>query len=392
MNRKNLIVLLVLVLTIGGIGLALFVQNRAAWNEAQSRLGQKFLADLKINDVAQIYIKQGKSELTLIKQGAGWVIKERGGFPADYAQVADFLLKARDLKVVQTEAIADAQRPRLDLADPAAPKGAGTLLEFRDSTGKPMRSLIIGRQHFGAPPIPVPGQKGPPDGRYLLVTPNAASYVLTSDPLNAVEPKAEKWLPKDFIRIDRVSSLSVTPPEGAAWKITRAEEAGQWQLAGAKANEKLDPSKAVGVVNSLYSPAFVDVVADPKPEQTSLDKPTLVAIETFDGFKYALKIGRKAGDPNDYLTLTVDADIAKQRSARADEKAEDKDKSDKEFAKKTKDLEDKLKREKALEKWVFAVEKKTFAAVQLERSQLLEQPQKAEPAPPKGATKPARKP
>ncbi|HTP95655.1 MAG TPA: DUF4340 domain-containing protein [Burkholderiales bacterium] len=374
MNRKQTIVLLLLVLVIGGIGLAVYFQDRAAWKPGDTGAGRRFMAALDVNAVAQIHLKQGKAEVTLIKQDAGWTIKERGGFPADYAQVADFLLKVRDLKVAQTEAIAVAQRPRLDLADPGADKGAGMLLEFKDKSGKPMQTLILGRKHFGPPPVPVPGQKGAPDGRYLLTAPDATEYVLTTEPLNLAEPGADKWLAKDFVRIDRVSSIAVTPPSAAGWTISRKDESGEWQLAGAKPGEKLDFNKSLGAVNTLYSPAFVDVAVDPDAATLGLDKPATAEIETFDGLKYQLKFGRKAGDDAHYaFTFSVDGSIVGTRTPGKDEKPEEKKKLDDAFQKKLKELEERFKREQALAKWTFIVERKPFDALLRERAEMLEQ-------------------
>jgi hypothetical protein len=112
------------------------------------------------------------------------------------------------------------------------------------------------------------------------------------------------------------------------------------------------------------------VVVDTKPDKTGLDNPTTVTLETFDGFTYTLKLGKGSGD-NYNLTMAVSADFPKERVAGKDEKPEDKTKLDKEFAEKTKKLEEKLKREKGFEKWTYEVAKWTVDPLVRDRAQLM---------------------
>mgnify|MGYP003337072926 FL=1 len=131
------------------------------------------------------------------------------------------------------------------------------------------------------------------------------------------------------------------------------------------------------MVNPLYGPSFVDVVADAKPEAVGFDKPITVDIETFDGFTYNFKIGIKRGDENNmYFGYSVDAKLVKEpRTPRKDEKAEDKDKLDKEHDKKFADLELRYAKEKALSKWVYVVETKPFIPFTRERSAMIDKPE-----------------
>ncbi len=46
-----------------------------------------------------------------------------------------------------------------------------------------------------------------------------------------------------------------------SWKLTRASETNDWQLADAKPGEKLDSSKISSVTSPFSSPSFNDVAA-----------------------------------------------------------------------------------------------------------------------------------
>ncbi len=93
---------------------------------------------------------------------------------------------------------------------------------------------------------------------------------------------------------------------------------------------------------------------DTKPEQTGLDKPTVITLDTFDDFTYTIKLGQKTND-NLPMVVAVTAQIPKERTPGKDEKPEDKARLDKEFKDKQKKLEDKLSQEKSFEKWVYLV-------------------------------------
>ena len=106
------------------------------------------------------------------------------------------------------------------------------------------------------------------------------------------------------------------------------------------------------------------------PEQTGLDKPTVVALETFDDFKYTVNVGAKTND-NHALTVAVTATWPKERTPGKDEKPEDKEKLDKEFKDRQKKLGEKLAAEKKFEKWTYLVSGWTVDSLLKERAQLL---------------------
>src|SRR5438552_6810421 len=262
MNRNQLIILLVLVVLLGGAGLLLIKKQNASWEGTNPAIGKKLLGEFPVNDVSHLIIKQGTNELNLAKNDI-WRVRERDNYPANYSEISDFLLKVRDLKIVQTEKIGPSQLPRLSLTT-----GAGTnsalAVDFKDQGDKTIKSLLLGKKHTRKSNRPSPlgdmgGDEGFPDGRYVKVG-NSDDVVLISDALQNVEPKPEQWLNKDFFKIEKPRSVAVAFPNATnSWKLTRETETGEWKLADAKPTEQLDASKASGVSNPLSSPSFADV-------------------------------------------------------------------------------------------------------------------------------------
>ena len=400
MNRKQFLILLVLVVVLGVAGLVVYQRNQTSW-QGSGRQGaaSKLLGDLPVNDVATILIKGGTNELDLLRKDNLWRVKQRDDYPANFSEISSFLLKAADLKAAQTEEIGPSQLGRYKLLPPGPGTNTAVLVELRDQGGKVIKSLLLGKTHMRkaeSRPSPMGDMgesEGWPDGRYVMVGTAAKTVAVVSDPLSNLEAKPESWLNKDFFKIEKIRSIAVAYPAVTnSWKVSRdTETATDWKLAEAKPDEKLDSSKTSSFSYALNSPSFNDVLpADTKPEQTGLDKPTVVTIDTFDNFTYTIKLGQKTND-NLPLVVAVAAQIPKERTPGKDEKPEDKTRLDKEFKDNQKKVEDKLTREQSYSKRVYLVSNWTVDSLLKDRSQLLvekkEEPKKEEKSAATDATK-----
>ena len=374
MNRKQLILLLVALAIVGGAGLLLLQRNQKSWTESEEQIGQKLLKNFQVNDVAAIHIK-GDTELTLEHKEDGWHVQQRGGYPANLAQIKELLLKMADLKVVQSDPIGASQLARMHLTEPGKGADSAVLLEFKDAQGKTLQSLLLGKKHTHeserASPMPM-GDEGFADGRYVMLASDLKIVLTISDSLNNVEPKAADWLDKDFFKVEKPQTITFVSTNATnSWKLSRESETAGWVLAEPKAGEAFDSNKVSSLASALSFPSFVDVAADPAPAKTGLDTPLTVTIETFDHSTYTLKIGHKTPE-NDYnLTVAVAANIPTARTPGKDEKADDKTKLDKEFQDKTKAAQERLKKEQSLAKWTYLVNGWLVDPFIRDRSQLM---------------------
>jgi len=393
MNRKQLGTLIFLGAVIGILALYVGRRNAASYQSSgEGGAGKKLLPDLPINDVARIAIKQATNELNLARQDDNWTVRERYGYPANFQEIGDLLRKMWDLKIVQTEQIGPSQLARLELTESAG-TNSGTLLELKDKSDMTIKAVMLGKKHTrkSANASPFGGSDGWPDGRYVLVLNGPKDVAVVSDALSEVEIKPDRWLNKDFFKVEKLKAISVTHTNATnSWKLTRETENGPLTLADAKPGEQLDAGKSAPAGNALSFPSFTDVVSpEAKPEETGMNSPVVAKLETFDGFSYTVKTAGKTNEENYYLNMNVSADLPKERTPGKDEKPEDKEKLDKEFKEKTTKLEEKLKQEKAFEKWTYLVSKWTVDPLLKERKDLLaekkEEPKKEEKPPGPGA-------
>ncbi len=382
MNRKTFLILMALLVVLGGAGLALFWQDLSAWRKADVKIGSKIFDQLPVNDIAQIRLKDGKGEATLVLKDGRWAVMQRGDYSANVQEIGNLILKLPDLKVVQTENVGAALLPRLNLIDPAkdAKDGkdgkddkddkAGTLFELSDKSGKVIGSVLLGRKVIKIENSPLPIKQEIPVGRYVLV-PGSATVLVLSDALKNADAKPAQWLAKDFFKVERIKSLTVSD-DGAQWKIVRSEEYGQWKFADGAG--QLDASAAVAAVNALTALAFNDLALDVKAE--NFDKPRTLLAETFDNLTYAIKFAKKPDGGDYYLTVAVSGEPPPERKPEAGEKAADKERLDKQFAESQKQLDERLKRERELATWTYVVAGKALEPLLKDRSQLIAVPRK----------------
>jgi hypothetical protein len=379
MKGKQLFLLLVLAAVAGGAWYLLSERNRSSWSETGGGGGK--VVEFPINDVSHLRVKNASGEVNLVKKAEVWTVQERADYPANFEQVSSLLRKLWELKTVQEVKVGASQLPRLELEEPGKGDKTGTLVEFLGAEDKALAALLLGKPHLskagGAGEF---GSEGFPSGRYVKVV-GQPKVSLVSDSLDDVQPKPERWLRKEFVKVDGPKSVTVAGQTDAQkWTLTRENSTADWQLSGAKPEEKVDTGKTFALGTIFSTGNFEDVLApDAKPEDTGLDKPTTATIETFDGFRYELKIGKAMGD-NYPVLVTVSANLPKERTPGKDEKEEDKKKLEEEFAAKQKTLTEKLAAEQKFANRVFLVPKQTVEPLLKDRSALLaEKPSEATP-------------
>ncbi|MEI7729000.1 MAG: DUF4340 domain-containing protein [Verrucomicrobiota bacterium] len=384
MNKKQLLLIILAGAILGAAGLVMYKKEQNSWNQT-ARPREKLITDFPLNDVAKITVKGGSGELNLVKQDDLWCVQEREGFAANYSDIKEFLQKMWELKGGQPVEVSQSQLSRLELLPPGKGASAGTQVEFKDKSGKLLHTLLLGKKHMKKSPGGMGGMGGGewPDGRYVMVNGETASVSLLTEAFSNLEPKPEQWLSKDLIKVEKVKAITLVSTNATnSWKVTRETEAGEWKLADAGKDEQIDSVKVSSASTALSSASLTDVVAaTTKAETTGLDKPTVITLETFDGFTYVLKFGNKTSDDNGYYTsFTVAANLPKERTPGKDEKKEDKDRLDKEFKDNLKKSEEKLQKEKSLEKWNYVVAKWTVESLFKPRPEMLA-PKKEEPKP-----------
>jgi len=347
-NARWAALLVVLLAALGGGALLVRQQADTRKPADAAGLGQPLFKDLQAAAVAGVSIRQPKGAITIEKKGERWTIAELDGFPADYDKLRDFALRVIALKVGQSEPIGEKDRARLLLdAD-------GTAIELRGADGKPLARLTAGKKYFKAEPENPDRAVG--DGRYVALPGEEKRVLVVADPLTQASVKTSDWIRKAGFEAEKIKTLELRAPDGSTWKIERSGDNADWKLAGARGDEKLEVSKANAAAYTFGRIELADVAPKGlKPEDTGLDKPTVVTATTLDGLSYTLKIGRLQGE-NYYAAMAV-AGEPKPEGKDAEERG--------------KTLAARLPREKELAQYVLLVPKSKLEDFLKKRADLL---------------------
>jgi hypothetical protein len=389
MKGKQLTLVLVLLVVLGGVALFLNHRKSATWSESSTTTGGKVL-DFPLNDVTQITIKEAGTELNLVKKDDVWKVKERADYPADFDKVSALIRKLWELKPVQDVKIGPSQLARLQLTEPAPGANNGTLLDLKGAGDKRIAALLLGKKYMRDQDQPGAEGGSFPAGRYVMGQDGSNRVYLISDTFEEIQMKPEQWLSHDFIKIANPKSIVFTGTTPAMnWTLVREGATSLWQLANPKPGEELDNAKAAGVASVFVYGSFADVLApEAAVAETGLDKPSTVQIETFDNIVHELKIGKLMGE-NYPVLVSVKGEPPKERTPAADEKPEDKARLDQEFQTKQKQLTDKLAAEQRLQARPYLVAKSTLDPMLKDRATLMAE-KKPSPSP-TGAASPAAK-
>lgn len=350
MSARIAVILVVLLAMLGGAALLTQREDSARRPQNASALGQPLFKDLKAADIARIRIVEPKSTLTLSRKEDGWVIAEREGFPADFAKVREFVVKAVSLKIAQSEPVGEKDRARLNL------DGSAAQLEFAGADGKPLAKLLIGRKLFRAEPENP--EKALGDGRFVMSPADDKTVYLISDPLLQATAKTSEWIDKRAFQIEKVKSLEVRYPGGDGWRLERAAENASWKLAGQRRGERVDSSRANAATYSLGLLDLADVAPkDASPDVTGLDKPTRLNAATLDGLSYRVRVGKLAGESY-YVSFEFSG--APGKAMKPDD------------AERVKKLEERLPKDRALAQHVLLVPKSRLEDTLKKRAELVE--------------------
>jgi hypothetical protein len=371
MNRKQFVLALVSLAVLIALGWGITHWQRSSYQVADTRVGTKLLEGFKVDDVAQIEIVDPKQSVTLVRGERGWSVKERGGYPADVEPIRRLLLRLEELKVVQAEGVTDALKPRMQLVAPGSggkPEETGTLVELKGRDGKSIARLVLGKKTTRDSPMPGLGASVP-SGRYVWLAADPQRMNIVAEPFSSVQAKADQWLPRDYLKAERLKSVSITGPDGKErWTIVRDKEADGWRWT---APGKLDGGKAQDAASALYSMQIADAATGVNDADAGLDKPVIARAQTFDGWTYEVRIGKPAPEGRYYVKSVVAGAVPESRSASADEKPDDKEKLDKAFAERKEQAAAKLEREKGVGAFTVLVPKSAVEPLLRERAGLV---------------------
>ncbi len=391
MNKRQVITLWIIAFALAGAVTAVKLsQNKSTHSATQRTAGQTLFESFPANAAAGIEIQGANNFVSLAKKDGKWVVTQRDDYPANGTFVNELLRTLGELKVTLGMEAGPSFAPRFGMDETSTvATDRGLTASFKDASGKEIAKVSLGKNiENSAGQSPMGGDNAV--GRYVRNHADESGFYAVSEMFPSVSAEANRWLSDTFISPEKIKTITVSQPDKQepAWKLTRETEEAEFKLDGATAAEVLDTT-ATSPLKSIFSYArFEDLVTKDKvAERVSENGKRTAAIETFEGFVYTINIlptkatpappaAIKAATPppatdNFLMTISVSAELPKERKKEAGEKPEDAKTKDTAFTERLKTLTEKLQKETALAGRTFEVAKTTVEPLLKDRAALI---------------------
>lgn len=391
MNKRQVIILWIIALVLAGAVTAVKLTQKDTSQSATKRApGDLLFESFPGADVANLDIQGATGSVSLLKKDGKWTVTQRDAYPANVSYVNDFLRTIGELKITRNMEAGPSFAPRFGMDETSTKaEDRGITATFKDVSSKEIAKVSLGKNiETGGDQSPMGGANAV--GRYIRNHADESGFYASSQMFPSVSVEAARWLADGFISPEKIKTITLSQIDknDPAWKLTRESEEAEFKLENAAPNEVLDAGVSAPLKSLLSYARFEDVVpADKVAERSETSGKRTAIIETFEGFIYTLTVTpAKAGatpppiDPANpappstdklLLTVTVTAELPKERKKEENEKPEDAKIKDAAFTERLKTLTEKLEKEKSLAGRTFEIGKTTLDVLLKERETLI---------------------
>jgi hypothetical protein len=253
MKSKGLIALLLAT----GIAVAAAVLTSVGGGTAKTdpQIGQRVLPEVRLHvvEIVRIGLVHGEAKTTLLKQSGGWVVEEKGNYPADASKVTQAMLGLAELSYVEPKTRKPDLYARLEVEDVGGKDAKSTLVTVSDAEGHPLGEIIAGKRRIDQ-------LGGGTDGIYVRKPDDAQAWLARGTLDLATD--AAGWLDHAIVDLprDKVKEVVLTAPGGGTLDIAHDKPEDALALKGAPAETKLKSDTAlVEPTTALASLTLSDV-------------------------------------------------------------------------------------------------------------------------------------
>ncbi len=280
-------------------------------DSAINQRGEPFAPGLldKANDIAEIRVEAPDGE-TVIKRDSNAFL-DASGFPVNTDMVRRLVTSVALLTIEEKKTSDPKRYPDIQLSEPKAKTGAGTLVALKNASGQDIVSIVAGEKDFS-----VGGTNG---GQYVRATDDPQSYLVRGS-VRLPAARAD-WFERNLVKTDKKKIVKASLGDDGTAAFTISGKDGKHELETVPAEREGDEIKIDRVLSIFESLRFVDVRARSKDAEAK--GPTLSA-ETADGLKFEVRsIGTK-DEKDDWVRITATAlqDSAKTEVGALREKLE----------------------------------------------------------------------
>ena len=247
----------------------------------------------ELDAVTEVTVTDADSEVAIVREGDGWVVPGKGGYPADTGALRDLLIAMAEARKVEQKTSNSEYYDRLGLVPPDAEDSTGILVETAGSEAAAV-SILLGHSV----------QRG---YRYARVPDQAQSWLIDRNPDIPDDPAG--WLVSDIVDIPaaRVQSVSITHEDGETIRLHKADEdAANFTLAGIPEGRELSyPSVGNSIASAIDGLSLEDVRRAAEAPQSEQAATATTVYTTFGGLQ--LTIDSQTADDETWIRLEAEA-------------------------------------------------------------------------------------
>jgi hypothetical protein len=278
-------------------------------------IGEPLVKDLSgaINEVTQLRVVEAgdKPTVTLQRAKDGWVVTERGGYPADISKVRETLIAFAEATLVEAKTANPERHAALGVEDVSTPDAKGMRVEIE---GKVPAKIVVGTFSTQG------------NGSFVRRNDEAQSWLVKGNLVS--DRQVSNWLDKDLVDIasDRIMRVEISRG-GQSFAVAKQspEQPGYVVERLPRGRELLSEYEANGIASVLAGLKFDDVA---KAEAAVPDPASMVVatFRTFDGLIVEITGFMSEGKRYASFKTSIDADRvelaakAEQLNAVADHK------------------------------------------------------------------------
>lgn len=257
---------------------------------------------LNKGDITRIYIvskKYGAFEVAFVPQ-KGWVLPERGNYPASFETVKETLVAIAAMETVEPKTDRPDWFHYVDLDPP--PQGGGVNVTLSGDHGHAIASMIVGKQESLGEDIGLFVRRAGENQSYLVKSPAE------------IKANPADWIDKAVISIPavRIASVEVKPASGPAYTATRAKPDAGFAIAPLPRGRELAyPGAADATAAALGDFSFDDIR---RSTDFDFSDGARLVLHTFDGLSVTINLVSLDGAT--WASVAADSESGNQQAAK----------------------------------------------------------------------------
>jgi hypothetical protein len=236
----------------------------------------------KVKDAARIEINGHDGRFVVALAPEGWVLPERGNYPADFAEVRQTLITLQQLTTIAPKTARPDWLHHLSLDDP--PRGLGTELTVKDGSGAVLARLVFGNVE----------DLGGNAGTAIFVRHPGQTQSYLAKAVFPLHGAVANWISHSIFDVGpgRLQEIVVTPATGPGFAVGRERP-----LDNVSVLRPQLTNPNFNLVNQLgFAVAGFSIIDVQPASGLDFGKATLVEARTFDGLAVQLRVVRLGQD------------------------------------------------------------------------------------------------